>query len=245
MVSPRGLPVSATISGAEKVIMAERLTLYFVNKACLTKPGGGPAPLPCRATPPASSMRRCLRWRHSHLARQGQLAKAARLCRPSAAKSKESIVAARATKEPTPGFSGSTMFSPAEQAVACEIYMRRIVQGGIKRGSPSPDAEWVVANCIVHEPAHALLKAKPPTLAEGHKLKDGTIRSDAGSKPLTKRDRPPVPAVAPSEQASAAWAPRQNPMPVPGPPDFPVESGRRTWHAPHFVTETTRCAGWP
>ena len=48
----------------------------------------------------------------------------------------------------------------------------------------------VVANCILHEPADALLKAKPPTLAEDHKLKDGTILSDTDSKPLTERDRP-------------------------------------------------------
>jgi hypothetical protein len=90
----------------------------------------------------------------------------------------------------TLGPSGSTLFSPAEQAVFCEIHMRQVVQDGVQRGNATPDAEWVVANRILHGLGHALLDAKPPIVTEVHKLKGGTILRDTDTKPLTERDRP-------------------------------------------------------
>lgn len=103
---------------------------------------------------------------------------------------KESIAASKANGDVTLGPAGSTLFSTAEQAVICEVYMRQVVQGGVQRGNAMPDAEWVVANCILHELGHALLDAKPPIVAEVHRLKGGSILRDTDGRPLTERDRP-------------------------------------------------------
>jgi hypothetical protein len=103
---------------------------------------------------------------------------------------KESIVARRATEDVTLGPAGSTQYSPADQAVISEVYLRQIVQGGMERGNATPDAEWVVANCILHEIGHALLDAKTPVILDVHALAGGTILRDTDSRPLTERDRP-------------------------------------------------------
>ncbi|CAA9234031.1 MAG: hypothetical protein AVDCRST_MAG27-2163 [uncultured Craurococcus sp.] len=80
------------------------------------------------------------------------------------------------------------IISLSAQVVLCQVDMRQVVQGGTERGYATPDAEWVVASCIPHEPGHTLRDAKPPIVmepapADRSAFETGFGRANAGARP--------------------------------------------------------------
>lgn len=101
-----------------------------------------------------------------------------------------SIAIGKAPEGSQLGASGSTVYSVKDKAVVSEVYLRQIVQGGIRDGGATAEREKMVAHCILHELAHNLLDATTPEVLDVHKVKDGVICRDWTSKPLQTSEAP-------------------------------------------------------